>query len=308
MNKNGFIDCIDPGSWVGDPATDFEKIGGRPTNEILGTGIGAVLVGLLVQLFASPAGISVTTFLISLLSGAFWVIGQTGQYTSFNLIGVSKTMPISTALQLVGTSLIGVFAFGEWSGSMGKIIGAAAIILLVFGSALTAISDDPGKKGGITKGISLLASTSIGYWVYSALPKLVDASGLSIFFPQMIGVFLGAVIYVIFRKPTAFSEDKSWKATIVGAIFSVSALAYIFSANENGVATAYIITQLNVVISTLGGMYILHENKTPKEKINDYRIIADRSRKHGHGLYLRIKMVKSHLLKKYLFEPNSKYL
>lgn len=126
--------------------------------------------------------------MISLLSGAFWVIGQTGQYTSFNLIGVSKTMPISTALQLVGTSLIGVFAFGEWSGSMGKIIGAAAIILLVFGSALTAISDDPGKRR-YHKGISLLASTSIGYWVYSALPKLVDASGLSIFFPQMIGVF-----------------------------------------------------------------------------------------------------------------------
>lgn len=305
----GLLIALIPAVGWGIQPLILKKIGGRPTNEILGTGIGAVLVGLLVQLFASPAGISVTTFLISLLSGAFWVIGQTGQYTSFNLIGVSKTMPISTALQLVGTSLIGVFAFGEWSGSMGKIIGAAAIILLVFGSALTAISDDPGKKGGITKGISLLASTSIGYWVYSALPKLVDASGLSIFFPQMIGVFLGAVIYVIFRKPTAFSEDKSWKATIVGAIFSVSALAYIFSANENGVATAYIITQLNVVISTLGGMYILHENKTPKEKkINDYRIIADRSRKHGYGFYLRIKMVKSHLLKKYLFEPNSKYL
>lgn len=262
----GLLIALIPAVGWGIQPLILKKIGGRPTNEILGTGIGAVLVGLLVQLFASPAGISVTTFLISLLSGAFWVIEQTGQYTSFNLIGVSKTMPISTALQLVGTSLIGVFAFGEWSGSMGKIIGAAAIILLVFGSALTAISDDPGKKGGITKGISLLASTSIGYWVYSALPKLVDASGLSIFFPQMIGVFLGAVIYVIFRKPTAFSEDKSWKATIVGAIFSVSALAYIFSANENGVATAYIITQLNVVISTLGGMYILHENKTPKEK------------------------------------------
>jgi hypothetical protein len=25
VNKNGFIDCIDPGSWLGDPATDFEK-------------------------------------------------------------------------------------------------------------------------------------------------------------------------------------------------------------------------------------------------------------------------------------------
>lgn len=143
----GLLIALIPAVGWGIQPLILKKIGGRPTNEILGTGIGAVLVGLLVQLFASPAGISVTTFLISLLSGAFWVIGQTGQYTSFNLIGVSKTMPISTALQLVGTSLIGVFAFGEWSGSMGKIIGAAAIILLVFGSALTAISDDPGKKG-----------------------------------------------------------------------------------------------------------------------------------------------------------------
>ena len=192
----GLLIALIPAVGWGIQPLILKKIGGRPTNEILGTGIGAVLVGLLVQLFASPAGISVTTFLISLLSGAFWVIGQTGQYTSFNLIGVSKTMPISTALQLVGTSLIGVFAFGEWSGSMGKIIGAAAIILLVFGSALTAISDDPGKKGGITKGISLLASTSIGYWVYSALPKLVDASGLSIFFPTLV-----------FRKCGWFSEN-----------------------------------------------------------------------------------------------------
>ncbi|WP_165004850.1 MULTISPECIES: GRP family sugar transporter [unclassified Enterococcus] len=243
----------------------LKKIGGRPTNEILGTGIGAVIVGLIVQFSVAPKGIAISTFLISMLSGLFWVIGQTGQYTTFNLLGVSKTMPISTALQLVGTSLIGVFAFGEWSGSTGKLIGAFAIILLVIGSTLTAISDDPSKKGGIAKGVSLLASTSIGYWVYSALPKLVDASGLSIFFPQMLGVFLGAVIYVIFRQPTAFSEDNSWKATIVGGIFSVSALAYIFSANENGVATAYIITQLNVVISTLGGMFILHESKTSRE-------------------------------------------
>lgn len=114
----GLLIALIPAVGWGIQPLILKKIGGRPTNEILGTGIGAVLVGLLVQLFASPAGISVTTFLISLLSGAFWVIGQTGQYTSFNLIGVSKTMPISTALQLVGTSLIGVFAFGEWSGNI----------------------------------------------------------------------------------------------------------------------------------------------------------------------------------------------
>ncbi|BDP73943.1 hypothetical protein EfmAA96_17280 [Enterococcus faecium] len=146
MNKNGFIDCIDPGSWLGIQPLILKKIGGRPTNEILGTGIGAVLVGLLVQLFASPATTSTSTRSrrensiddqrLFLLKGLVRV----------NLIHQIFLMPISTALQLVGTSLIGVFAFGEWSDCMGKIIGAAAIILHVFGSALTAISDDPGKK------------------------------------------------------------------------------------------------------------------------------------------------------------------
>ncbi|MCC9084473.1 GRP family sugar transporter [Enterococcus faecium] len=47
MNKNGFIDCIDPGSWVGIQPLILKKIGGRPTNEILGTGIGAALLAYL---------------------------------------------------------------------------------------------------------------------------------------------------------------------------------------------------------------------------------------------------------------------
>ncbi|BDP90947.1 integrase [Enterococcus faecium] len=48
----------------------------------------------------------------------------------------------------------------------------------------------------------------------------------------------------------------------------------------------------NIIQSTVctSCMKIRHQ----KKKINDYRIIADRSRKHGHGLYLRIKMVKFH--------------
>lgn len=57
----------------------------------------------------------------------------------------------------------------------------------------------------------------------------------------------------------------SWKLSIIGLTFSVSALAYIFSAKANGVVTAFIMTQLNVVVATLGGLMILHEVKTPRE-------------------------------------------
>ena len=243
----------------------LKKIGGRPTNEILGTGIGTLIVGLFVYFFFSDQSLSISTFLIALMSGAFWVIGQTGQYTAFNLLGVSRTMPISTGLQLIGTSLIGVFLFGEWPGTTARIIGFVAIGILIVGAALTAVTDGPDQGNGKTKGLLILVATSVGYWVYSALPNLVDASGEAIFFPQMLGVFLAATVYVILKQPKAFGNDKSWKAIIVGVIFSISAFAYIFSAKGNGVATAYVITQLNVVISTLGGMYILKEKKSPKE-------------------------------------------
>lgn len=65
--------------------------------------------------------------------------------------------------------------------------------------------------------------------MYSALPKLVNADGVAIFFPQMLGVFLAA-IYVVLKQPKAYGDGKSWKATIVGVIFSLAKIClYIFS-------------------------------------------------------------------------------
>lgn len=47
----------------------------------------------------------------------------------------------------------------------------------------------------------------------------------------------------------------------------MSALAYIFAAKANGVVTAFILTQLNVVVATLGVLLILKEFKTHKELV-----------------------------------------
>ncbi|WP_167629738.1 GRP family sugar transporter [Listeria valentina] len=240
----------------------LRKIGGKPSNEIFGTGIGALIAGIVVTAIFSPHLVATNVFILSLLSGLFWVMGQTGQYHAFGLIGVSKTMPISTGFQLVGTSLIGVILFGEWPGALSKIIGFLAILLLIIGVLFTSVSDNTQNRTETKRGIFVLAATSLGYWVYSALPKAVSASGLAIFLPQMLGVFIGAVLYACINNKRVFREEKSWKAVIVGLIFGLSALAYIFSAQKNGVATAYIITQLNVVISTIGGIVILKESKS----------------------------------------------
>lgn len=43
-----------------------------------------------------------------------------------------------------------------------------------------------------------------------------------------------------------------------------------FLAQANGVTIAYILTQLNVVIATLGAIFILHEKKTPYQMCATY--------------------------------------
>lgn len=244
----------------------LKKIKGNPANEILGTGIGALIIGIISIIFVTDK-ISMQAFIISFVSGLFWVVGQIGQYISFNKIGVSKTMPLSTGLQLIGTSLIGVIFFNEWPGLINRIIGFLVILLIIVGAVLTTRGEGS-KSGAIKEGVILLATTSIGYWVYSAIPKVVNADGINIFLPQMIGVFLGSVIFALFKNRKVFTEKKSFKAIVVGFTFSISSLAYIFAAQQIGVASAFIITQLNVVISTIGGILILHEEKTRKELIS----------------------------------------
>ncbi|BDZ30518.1 GRP family sugar transporter [Lactiplantibacillus sp. WILCCON 0030] len=243
----------------------ISKLGGKPVNQTLGTGVGALIVGIIVQLAVRPT-VDMATFWLSALSGAFWVLGQIGQYTSYSRMGVSTTMPISTGIQLVGTSVIGVLMFGEWAGTGAKMVGFAAIVLMIIGVALTAVTDSPAGRNGLMSGLMVLVPTTVGYWVYSALPKAVSASGTAIFFPQMLGMFLAAVLYALISgHGRAFKERTSWLNAFAGMIFGISALAYIFSAKANGVATAYVITQVSVVISTLGGLLVLNETKSSRE-------------------------------------------
>jgi glucose uptake protein len=171
----------------------------QPTNQILGVGLGASLFGLFFWLFARPV-MTWQIFLLSLISGMAWAVGQLGQFISFTRMGFSKTMPISTGLQLVGNTLIGVVIFGEWHSSQQYILGSLALILIIVGVALTAISPDSKQSQSLGKDLLFLLLTTIGYWIYSAFPKTVSASSQALFLPQMLGILLAASIYVLASK------------------------------------------------------------------------------------------------------------
>lgn len=242
------------------------QLGGRPINQIFGTAVGTLIASIVVQLIVHPA-INVTSFIMAMIAGAFWIIGQLGQYTGYANVGVSKTMPISTGLQLVGTSLVGVFLFGEWGTTFAKLVGGLGVLLLVVGVIMTSIQDRQEATGGNQRRtIVMLIVTTIGFIVFNAIPKALSASGIAIFLPESVGMMVAVVVYMLVSSQGRIvAERASWLNIIGGLVFSVASLTYIVSVSQNGVNTAFVVSQLSVVLSTLGGMAFLHERKSRRE-------------------------------------------
>lgn len=243
------------------------KIGGSPANQMFGIGAGATIVGLISYLITQPS-VSATAFWFSVLCGALWTIGQIGQFISFKRIGVSGTVPLSTVFQLVGNSIIGMLIFGDWAGVQAKIIGIVALLIVIAGALLTSVSDNASGKKMEVKDALFLLCTTVGFWIYSSFPSMPivkNESGTGIFLPEMLGILLGAIIYALFTDRKSFVQKEQYQNIIAGIFWGVAAFAYIFSAKANGNTSAFIWTQLNVVISTFGGIFVLHEQKSSRE-------------------------------------------
>ena len=144
-------------------------VGGGPYNQIRGTTLGTLIIGIILLLTGNAKFDDLAVIIVGLISGAFWALGQGYQLKSISLIGVSKTMPISTGLQLVGTTLFSAIFLGEWSTGIQVTLGLVAMVLLVIGIALTSIKGKNEASGGnnkFGKAIPILIISTVGYVVY----------------------------------------------------------------------------------------------------------------------------------------------
>lgn len=236
-------------------------------HQIVGSVLGAFLFGVVVTLIKRPA-FNMTSFLLAMVAGAAWVVGQCGQYYSYSKIGVSETMPLSTGLQLIGVPLVGVLIFGEWASTQAKLFGFLGILALVVGVAFTSLTDKgtaEGNKQNQTSTMIILALTLSGYITSSSIPKALKGDGVMIFLGQTIGMMIATFIYLVATKQLkVLKEKESYQVIPAGVIFAIAALSYIISVQMNGVNLAFVMSQLCVVISTLGGIVFLHEQKTKK--------------------------------------------
>ena len=250
------------------------KIGGRPVNQILGTSLGTLIFAAIFSMInglAFPAGMDL---FFSILSGVGWACAQIITFKCFTMIGSSRAMPVTTAFQLLGASLWGVFFLGNWPGATAKLLGAFALVLIMIGAKMTVWSEtESAESAGIMKkAVLLLAVGEIGYWAYSAAPQATAIDGMHAFLPQAIGMVIVAVIYsaVVTIKGgeiSPFIEAVSYKQIFSGFFFAFAALTYLISAQPdmNGLATGFILSQTSVVLATLTGIWFFGQKKTAKE-------------------------------------------
>lgn len=247
--------------------------GGKPVNQIFGATVGTLIfaaVFALIQGRALPTGMDLV---FSLISGAGWAFGQIITFKAFALIGSSKAMPITTAFQLLGASLWGVFALGDWPGVTNKIIGFTALLVILIGARMTVWKETQESQysKNLKRAFILLLIGEIGYWAYSAAPQATDIGGMQAFLPQAMGMVIVAVVYALMnlKHQNAFTESVSWKQIISGFFFAFAALTYLISAQPdmNGLATGFVLSQTSVVLATLTGIYFLKQKKTPKELV-----------------------------------------
>ena len=183
-------------------------------------------------------------------------------------------MPITTAFQLLGASLWGVFALGDWPGVGAKLLGGLALVLIILGAWMTVWTEEKTQEKAsiLKKAVLLLAVGEIGYWAYSAAPQATSIDGMHAFLPQAIGMLLVALVYSVIlsvkdKEKSALAEAVSYKHIFSGFFFAFAALTYLISAQPdmNGLATGFILSQTSVVLATLTGIWFLGQKKTKKE-------------------------------------------
>lgn len=253
--------------------TIASKFGGKPVNQILGSTIGTLIFAIVYNLLEHLGFPQGKDLLLAILSGIGWAVAQVITFYSFTLIGSSRAMPVTTAFQLLGASLWGVVALGDWSTMVDKVVGFVALAVIILGAWMTVWSEHKTKEdsNSLRKAVIVLLIGEIGYWAYSAAPQAASINGKQAFLPQAIGMVIVGVIYGIItlvrKQGNPFAQKVTYKQIISGFFFAFAALTYLISAqpNMNGLATGFILSQTSVVLATLTGIWFLGQKKTHRE-------------------------------------------
>lgn len=251
----------------------MQKVGGTTANKQMGMVLTTLLFGIVVLIF-HPINWSWTLIAAAAINGIPWSIAQILQIKSFDYLGVARAMPLSTGMQLVFTTLLGALFFHEWTHGWQFGFGICALVVIIVGVACTAFQEKSEDKGpsNLKRGLLITLISSLLYTSYTAAGKFFSVSSWDMLFPQAVFMVLGTTIisFCMSGKDAMDPEigvfgKKSWMNMSTGALFATANLTVMLSNEMNGLAVGWTLSQMNVIVATLGGLFILKEKKTKKE-------------------------------------------
>lgn len=249
----------------------LQKLGGKPGSQQMGLALGALLFAVVVLFFKGPVDWTPNIVISSFICGLVWTLAMNTQIVSYSLLGVAVTMPFTAGLQIIGTTLIGVLYFGEWTTTGKIVLGFAAILLIIIGVVFTTYSEKKNTAAGSApannkrSGIIVLVISSIAFIVWATIPRFTHVNGWDANFPLAVGMFVGTFVYGLIRNEGQMWAASSFRNILSGIVFSAGSLAMMLSNEINGIAVGFTLAQMLIVVSTLGGLLILKEQKSRKE-------------------------------------------
>ena len=256
----------------------MQKIGGTTANKQMGMVLTALVMSIVVAL-VDPIAWSPALIAAAAVNGIPWAIAQILQIKSFDYLGVSRAMPLTSGMQLILTSVIGAFYFNEWPHAWQMGVGFAGIALIIVGTVLTTYTEagqETTGKSDIRKGVIITAISSALYVAYATAARFFNVDSFQILLPQALFMLAATIVISIivskrdsvdgvFGRVEGVFGLKSWQNMLTGVLWSVANIAVLFSNQVNGVAVGWTLANMNLIFATLGGLFILHEKKTPKE-------------------------------------------
>lgn len=275
--------AIVPSICIGVNSLLVVKARGQIYQQVLWVAAGA-LTAAGIMVFFFPVSYTLPHFLLCVLCGAMCAMGNVCLYRGFQYVGVAYSMALTTGLQLIGVSSLGVILFGEWATSLSKIWGVSALAALIAGTSL-AVYREPAPHVKESEMFSTKRRLTGTLWVllasvcYTLYPVILQAGGVSGFavgLPVMVGLFLGALCFSIIRMVMTGKGVRSWGTPrwwllgLAGLIWGLGVNVMLVCNQVLGVATSFPLSQLGVIISVLGGVYILKEQRTRREMVGVY--------------------------------------
>ncbi|ESV54812.1 sugar transporter [Streptococcus agalactiae LMG 14747] len=243
------------------------KIGGTANQQTLGLTLGALFFAFVSWVIVQPE-MTMTLWIVGIIGGLLWSVGQNGQFHAMKYMGVSVAQPLSSGSQLVLGSLIGALAFQEWTKPIQFILGIFALIILLIGFFFSSRRDTANDTTSLEnrdfpKGFRALTYSTLGYVSYAVLfNNIMKFEALSVLLPMAIGMVLGALLFM--RRNLSF-EPIILKNAVVGLLWGTGNIFMLLAAAEAGLAIAFSFSQLGAVISIVAGILFLGEKKTKKE-------------------------------------------